>query len=362
MADRVFNFSAGPGVMPEPVLRQIQQDVWNIAGSGVGILEHSHRGKVVDKAFEDCVADLKSVMGIPDGYTVMFMTGGASAQFYLLPMKFLPRDRTADSIVTGEWAKKAYQQAARFGNPHKAASSEDRNNSYIPSRDQTKYSERPAYLHFTSNNTIFGTEFHAEPKPPEGVPLICDMSSDICSRPVDVSKYALIYAGAQKNLGPAGVTVVIARDSLIEAGNKDLPEMLQYRTYTKEISRTNTPPVFGVYAVGLVLKWIKENGGLEAMGERNRAKARTIYEVLDGSTFYKGHARADSRSLMNITFNLPTPELEEKFAKEAKAAKLDALKGHRSVGGIRASVYNAFPREGCEALAKFMREFEKANK
>lgn len=359
MSERIFNFSAGPGCLPESVLEQVRQDVWNIDGSGIGILEHSHRGKVVDRVFEECEADLRSALGVPDSHRILFMTGGASAQAFLVPMNFLSKDRTADYLVTGMWAQKAMEQAALFGNPHVAASSADANHNYIPSAEQTTYSQRPAYVHFTSNNTIFGTEFHAEPTPPEGAPLICDMSSDIASRPVDVSKYALIYAGAQKNLGPAGVTIVIAHDHLIESGRKDLPPLLQYRTFTKELSRTNTPPVFAVYVVGLVAKWLLEAGGLGAVRQINERKAKHIYDVLDRSSFYRGHARPDSRSLMNVTFNLPNEDLEKKFVTEAKLQGMDGLKGHRSVGGIRASIYNAFPEAGCRALAEFMREFER---
>ena len=360
-SERLFNFSAGPGVMPEEVLRQIQQDVWNIGGSGIGILEHSHRGKVVDKVFEECEADCRRLMGVPADYKILFLTGGASSQFHMVPMNFLAKGTTADYLVTGVWAKKAIEQAARLGTAHTAATSKDTNFSYIPSPAQTKWSERPVYAHYCTNNTIYGTQFGYIPSPPQGTPMICDMSSDMCSKPVDVSRYAMIYAGAQKNLGPAGMTLVIIRDDMIEKGSKDLPDLLQYRVFAPELSRPNTPPVFAVYATGLVLKWLLRNGGLPAIEKHNQAKAGLIYDVLDSSRFYKPHARADSRSLMNITFRLPSEELEEKFVKDAKAAGMDGLKGHRSAGGIRASTYNAFPRAGCEALAAFMREFERKN-
>lgn len=361
MSERIYNFSAGPGTLPEEVLRQAQQDLWNIAGSGIGILEHSHRGKVVDRVFEECDADFRKVGNIPEDYKILFLTGGASQQAWQVPMNFLPQGQTADYLLTGFWAEKAFKTAQKLGTVHAASSSKDTNYSYIPSREQTKYSASPAYVHYTTNNTIFGTEFHDLPTPPSGVPLICDMSSDIFSRPLDVTKYGLIYAGAQKNLGPAGVTIVIAHADLIERGSKTLPELLQYRTFVPELSRPNTPPVFAIYIVGLVLKWISKNGGLEGMAKRNKEKARPIYDVLDTSTFYKGHARPDSRSLMNITFTTPKPELDEKFCSEAKKAGFDGLKGHRSVGGMRASVYNAFPPQGSVELAKFMREFEKHN-
>lgn len=369
MAERVYNFSAGPGVLPEDVLRQVQQDVWNIGGTGIGILEHSHRGKTVEKVFAECEADCRAVGGIPDNYRIMFLTGGASAQNHMLPMNFLPAGKTADYIITGGWAQKSYDAAAKlagfpggaFGKANIAATSKDRNHSYIPADGQIKYSERPAYVHYCSNNTLYGTEWHRVPEVPEGVPLVCDMSSDFYSRPVDFGKFALIYAGAQKNVGPAGATLVIARDDLIERGSKEIPDLLQYRTFATDLSRPNTPPVFAVYVMGQVFKWLLNNGGLPAVQKRNEEKASLIYDVLDSTGFYKPHAEKESRSLMNITFRLPSEELEERFVKEAKAAGFDGLKGHRSVGGIRASIYNAFPKAGCEAFAQFMREFEKKN-
>lgn len=368
-SDRIFNFSAGPGVLPEEVLRQVQQDVWNIAGSGIGILEHSHRGKVVDRVFEECEADCRKVAGVPETHKILFMTGGASAQNHLVPMNFLPRGKTADYIVTGAWAQKSYDVASKlasfpgggFGGAHLAGTSKDKNHSYIPGKDQLKFSASPAYVHYCSNNTIFGTQWHRTPEAPGGAPLICDMSSDMYSRPLDVARHAVIYAGAQKNVGPAGVTLVIIREDLMEQGNADLPELMQYRTYAPELSRPNTPPVFAVYVMGQVFKWILRQGGLAAVARQNEAKAKLIYDVLGASKFYEAHARADSRSLMNITFRLPSDELTEKFVKEAKAAGMDGLKGHRSVGGVRASVYNAFPKAGCEALAQFMKEFERKN-
>lgn len=370
MADRrIFNFSAGPGALPEEVLRQVQEDVWNIAGSGIGILEHSHRGKVVDRVFEECEADCRKVGGIPDNFRVLFLTGGASAQNHMIPMNFLPAGKEADYIITGNWSQKTYDQAAKmaafpgaqYGKANIAATSKDQNHSYIPADDQVNYSGRPAYVHYCSNNTLYGTQWQRIPRPPEGVPLFCDMSSDMYSRPVDFSKFALIYAGAQKNVGPAGVTLCIIRDDLMESASKTLPDLLQYRTFAPDQSRPNTPPVFAVYVMGQVFKWILRQGGLEPMQQRNREKAALIYDVLDSTGFYKPHARQDSRSLMNITFRLPNEELEKQFIKQAEAEGMDGMKGHRSVGGIRASIYNAFPRAGCEALAAFMREFERKN-
>jgi phosphoserine aminotransferase len=359
--ERLFNFSAGPGCLPDEVLRQVQQDVWNIGGSGIGILEHSHRGKVVDKIWEEAEALCREIGNIPANYKVLWLTGGATSQNYMVPMNLLPKGGTADYIVTGYWAQKSFEECSKFGTAHLAASSQDRNHCYIPAQAQTKFSSAPAFVHYTSNNTIYGTEWKRIPEVPAGVPLVCDMSSDMYAGPIDISKFGLIYAGAQKNLGPAGATLVIIRDDLLERCPKEVPTMLQYRVHAKDGSRHNTPPVFAVYCVGLVLKWIKKNGGVAAMAKRNEAKAKPIYDVLDSSKFFTGHADKDARSLMNLTFKLPTPELDDKFIKEAGAQGFDGLKGHRATGGIRASMYNAFPPEGGVALAQFMREFERKN-
>ena len=363
---RIFNLSAGPGCLPEEVLRQIQQDVWDIAGSGIGILEHSHRGKVVDKVWDEAERDCREVGGVPANYKLLFLTGGATSQNHMVPMNLFPKGgpwKTADYIITGHWAQKSYEEGKKLcgDGARIAATSEDRNHCYIPAQGDLKFSENAAYVHYCSNNTIFGTEWFTEPVAPAGVPLVCDASSDIYSKPIDVSKYGMIYAGAQKNLGPAGCTVVLIREDLLERAPKELPTMLQYRVHAKDGSRHNTPPVFSVYATGLVFKWIKSQGGLEVMAQRNAEKAKIIYDVLDGSKFYKGHADKEARSLMNITFRTPNEETDAKFLKEATAAGLDGLKGHRSTGGMRASTYNAFPRAGCEALAQFMREFERKN-
>ncbi len=363
--DRVFNFSAGPGVLPEEVLRQVQQDAWNCSASGIGILELSHRGKVVDRIFEEAEADCRKVGNIPANYKVLFLTGGSSGQNHMVPMNFLPRDRTADYIVTGYWAQKTFDQAAKsgglWGKAHLAATSKDKNHSYIPSQDQIKFTDNPAYVYYCANNTIFGTEWRREPEVPKGVPLIADMCSNIFSKPIDVTKFGLIHASAQKNLGPAGVTLVIAREDLIERGAKDVPDLLQYRTFVPEFSRPNTPPVFAVHVMGLVFKWILKQGGLATIAGRNEAKAKILYDVLDQSKWYRAHARPDSRSLMNVVFKCPTEDLDEKFCKEAQKQGLDTLKGHRSTGGMRASIYNAMPEAGCRALADFMRDFEKKN-
>lgn len=356
MSERIYNFSAGPAVLPERVLRKTQEALWNLGGSGIGIMEHSHRSPEFSAVIQEAEATCRALLAIPDNYRVLFLQGGASSQFFMIPMNLLAAGQTADYLNTGTWSKKAIKEAQRFGKVHVAASSEDDGFRYIPS--QASYSQSPVYAHFTSNNTIYGTEFAKEPDVPAGVPLLCDASSDIFSRPIDIGKYALVYAGAQKNLGPAGVTLVIIRDDLVEQGNRDLPTMLQYRTHADSGSLFNTPPVLGIYVIGEVLAWIRDFGGLEAMAEHNRAKAKVIYDFLDESKLFRGTARADSRSLMNICFRATSEELEAKFLAEAKARGFSGLKGHRSVGGMRASVYNAFPMEGCEALVAFMKELE----
>ena len=361
MSERIFNFSAGPAILPEPVLKEAQGDLWNIDGSGIGILEHSHRGKVFDKVIAEAEADCRALAGIPDSHRVLFLQGGASTQFFMVPANLLPDGRTADYINTGSWSKKAIAEAKRYGGVHVASSSDGSNFSYIPGASETSCSDDPVYVHFTSNNTIFGTQFREEPSVPDGAFLVCDTSSDMYSRPIDVSGYGLIYAGAQKNLGPSGVTLVIVREDLLEKPARDLPTMLRYSTHAENDSRYNTPPAFGIYLMGRVFKWLLANGGLGAMAEHNEAKAKVIYDVLDSSSFYTGTAREDSRSLMNVTFRAPSEDLEKAFIAEAGKHGMDGLKGHRSVGGMRASIYNAFPREGCETLAQFMRDFEAKN-
>jgi phosphoserine aminotransferase len=358
MSDRVFNFAPGPAVLPEEVLEQAKRDLWNLAGSGIGILEHSHRGKLFDQIIEEAKADCRELAKVPEDYSVLFLQGGASTQFFMVPANLLAEDGTADYLCTGSWSKKAIKEAQHYGQVRIACSSEDANFSYIPSADETSYSAAPAYAHFTSNNTIFGTQFETEPTPPEGTWLVCDASSDIFSRPIDVTKYALIYAGAQKNLGPAGVTLVIIRDELLDQSVRELPTMLRYRTHVDNDSRYNTPNSFGIYAMGQILKWLLAKGGLQAICEANAIKAKFIYDVIDASSLFRGTARTDSRSKMNVTFRAATEELESRFIAEAGKRGLVGLKGHRSVGGMRASIYNAFPAEGCEALAQFMRDFE----
>lgn len=356
---RTCNFSAGPAVLPETVLEEARDALLSLGETGIGILEHSHRGKPFLKVYEETVAAIRDVGGVPDDYEVLFLQGGASLQFAMVAMNFLSRDDTADYLITGSWSKKAIKEARRFGNTHVASSSEDRNFCYIP--QDAENSLNPAYVHYTSNNTIFGTEFHQTPGVPGDAFLVCDASSDIFSRPIEVTKYGLIYAGAQKNLGPAGVTLVIIREDLVERGSKDLPTMLQYRTFAENESMFNTPCTFGIYVIGLVMKWLKAEGGLPAMAERNRRKAGKLYEHLDDSPLFHPTADRDSRSQMNVTFVTGHEDLDKRFIAAATAAGFDGLKGHRSVGGMRASIYNAFPPEGVDALVEFLREFEAKN-
>ncbi len=363
MSKRIFNFSAGPAVLPEPVLKKAQEAIWDAAGSGIGIMEHSHRGKVFDKIRDEAEQACRDLAGIPDTYRVLFLQGGASLQFSTVPMNLLPADRTADYLLTGVWAQKAVKEAKILGaKVHIAATGEATNFDRIPKPSEIAYSERPAYVHLTTNNTIYGTQWRAEPSVPAGVPLVADTSSDMYSRPIDVSKYGLIYAGAQKNLGPSGVVLVIIRDDLVEAGPKTLPTMLQYRTHAAEKSLYNTPPTFGIYVMGEIFKWIQGQGGLAAMAKHNEAKAALLYDYIDQSDFFRGTAQVDSRSMMNVCFRAPTEELETKFIGEATKRGLDGLKGHRNAGGMRASIYNACPRAAIEALVAFMKEFEQANR
>jgi phosphoserine aminotransferase len=363
MTKRIFNFSAGPAVLPEPVLKKAQEAIWDVAGSGIGIMEHSHRGKVFDRVRDEAEQACRDLAGIPDNYRVLFLQGGASLQFSMVPMNLLPADRTADYLLTGVWSQKALKEAKVLGaKVHIAATGESTNFDRIPQAAEIKYSERPAYVHLTTNNTIYGTQWRSEPAVPAGVPLVEDTSSDMSSRPIDVSKYGLIYAGAQKNLGPSGVVLVIIRDDLVEAGPKTLPTMLQYRTHSAEKSLYNTPPTFGIYVMGEVFKWIQDQGGLARMAEHNESKAGLLYDFIDRSDFFRGTAQPDSRSLMNVCFRAPTEELEGKFIAEATKRGLDGLKGHRNAGGMRASIYNACPRASVEALVAFMKEFEQANR
>ena len=356
MTERIFNFSAGPAVLPLEVLEEAREDLLSLRGTGIGVLEHSHRGKAFTAVRDEAEAAIREVGSIPDNYKVLFIQGGASMQFAMLPMNFLSQEQTADYVLTGAWAQKAIKDAKAFGTAHVAATSEDRNFCYIPK--DYDFSADAKYVHFTSNNTIFGTQFASEPDIPDGSTLICDASSDIFSRPIDVSKYGMIYAGAQKNLGPSGVTLVIIRDDLVAAGNDSIPPMLQYRSYAENDSMFNTPPTFGIYLVGRVCQWILNQGGLTAIQARNEAKAAKLYDYLEASSLFNATADADSRSRMNVTFVTGDADTDAEFIKQATAAQLDGLKGHRSVGGMRASIYNAFPSEGVDTLVNFMKTFE----
>jgi len=359
MTDRIFNFAAGPAVLPEPVLQEAQRDLLALPGVGMSVLEISHRSKTFEAIIDGCEADIRTLANVPGNYKVLFLQGGASLQFSMVPMNCLPAGGKADYILTGSWSKKAVTEAKKVGTVQIAGSTESENFARIPQPSEIRVDPEAAYLHFTTNNTIFGTEWEKEPDA-GAVPLFADASSDIFSRPIDVSKYALIYAGAQKNLAPAGVTLVIIRDDMLARSPKNLPTMLDYNTHAKEKSLYNTPPVFTIYVMRLVMKWLVAEGGLEAIGKRNAEKAGLLYAAIDGSGgFYRPHAQPGSRSNMNVAFRLPSEDLEKQFVAEAKAVGMDGLKGHRSVGGIRASIYNAFPKAGVEALVSFMKEFAK---
>jgi len=357
---RIFNFSAGPAVLPVEVLEEAQRDLMALPGVGMSILEISHRSKAFDEVIEGCEADLRALANIPPNYHVLFLQGGASLQFSMVPMNLLPPTGSADYIVTGSWSQKAVKEAKRVGGVKIAGTTESTNFTRIPKQSELTLDPNAAYVHITTNNTIFGTEWHGLPDV-GAVPLVADTSSNMYSRPLDISKYGVIYAGAQKNLGPSGLTVVIIRDDLVARTPASLATTLQYSVQVENKSMYNTPPVFSVYIMRLVLKWLIAQGGLEAIEKHNVRKAEKLYAEIDRTGFYRGHAEKDSRSRMNVTFRLPSEELEKKFAKESTAAGLDGLKGHRSVGGLRASIYNAFPEAGVDALVSFMKEFERAN-
>jgi phosphoserine aminotransferase len=358
--NRIYNFSAGPAVLPLEVLEEAREHLLALPGVGMSILEISHRSKPFDDIIQGAEADMRALARIPDNYHVLFLQGGASLQFSMVPMNILPSGGSADYIVTGSWSQKAVKEAKRVGAVKIAATTEAENFARIPAQSELKLDPSAAYVHYTTNNTIFGTEFGYVPDAGD-VPLVADASSDIFSAPIAVDKFALIYAGAQKNLAPAGVTLVIIRDDLLKRTPSTLPTMLQYTIHAENKSLYNTPPVFTIYVMRLVLAWLLKNGGLEAIERVNERKAAKLYAEIDRSGFYRAHAQPGSRSRMNVTFRLPSEELEKKFAKDATAAGLDGLKGHRSVGGMRASIYNAFPEEGIDALVQFMQEFERKN-
>ncbi|MFJ7735391.1 3-phosphoserine/phosphohydroxythreonine transaminase [Lysinibacillus sp. NPDC097287] len=358
MTQRAYNFNAGPSALPVEVLENAQQQLVNFRDSGMSIMEMSHRSAIFDEVHNDAIARLKKLYSIPENYEVLFLQGGASLQFTMIPMNFLQADKQASYIMTGAWSEKAFKEAKFFGTPVQVASTKEKQYRNIPALADIHFSADDVYVHLTSNNTIYGTQWKEFPETGD-VPLVADMSSDILSKPVDVSKFGIIYAGAQKNLGPSGVTVVIIRKDLLEKENANVPTMLKYTTHADSNSLYNTPPTFGIYMLGEVLKWVEEKGGVEAVAKHNEAKAKVIYDAIDNSNgFYTGHATPESRSLMNITFRVADEELEKQFLAEAKAAGFVGLNGHRSVGGCRASTYNAVPLEACEALRDFMVEFQ----
>lgn len=355
MKKRIYNFSPGPATLPVEVLEIVSANILSYEKSGIGVMELSHRGPEFAEIIKTAEKNLRELLNVSIDYAVIFTTGGATNQFSMVPMNFLASDTTANYIVTGYWAENAYAEAKKFGVVHLAASSKDKNFSYIPKNFQL--SDKPSYLHFTNNNTIYGTQFKAEPNLPKEIPLVCDASSDLLHKRIDITKYGLVYAGAQKNLGPAGVTLVIIRKDLLERSRAELPILMNYNTYVRNSSLYNTPPTFPIYVVGEVLKWIKRSGGLDEMKRRNQKKAGLLYDVVDQSDFYIGHAEKESRSLMNIVFRLNNQSLEPAFIQEAETYGFSSLAGHRNVGGVRASIYNAFPEEDVVEFASFMRHF-----
>lgn len=357
---RIYNFSAGPAVLPEEVLQEAADEMLDYQGSGMSVMEMSHRSKVYDGIIKTAEADLRELMNIPDNYKVLFLQGGASQQFAMIPMNLM-KNKVADYIVTGQWAKKAYQEAGIYGQANKIASSEDKMFSYIPDCSDLPISENADYVYICENNTIYGTKFKKLPNT-KGKVLVSDVSSCFLSEPVDVTQYGVIYGGVQKNVGPAGVVIVIIREDLItEDTLAGTPTMLKYKIHADAESLYNTPPAYGIYICGKVFKWIKKMGGLSAMKEHNEKKAMILYDFLDKSAVFSGTVTKEDRSLMNVTFVTKSEELNNKFVKEAKTAGFENLKGHRSVGGMRASIYNAMPIAGVEALVAFMKKFEEEN-
>ncbi len=357
---RVYNFSAGPAVLPEEVLKEAAEEMLDYRGTGMSVMEMSHRSKAYDTIIKEAEADLRELMNIPDNYKVLFLQGGASQQFAMIPMNLM-KNKVADYIVTGQWAKKAYQEASLYGKANKIASSEDKTFSYIPDCSDLPVSEDADYVYICENNTIYGTKFKELPNT-KGKTLVADVSSCFLSEPVDVEKYGLLYGGVQKNIGPAGVVIVIIREDLIsEETLPGTPTMLKYKTHADADSLYNTPPAYGIYICGKVFQWLKKMGGLSAMKERNEKKAAILYDYLDESSLFCGTVEKKDRSFMNVPFVTGSEELDAKFVKEAKAAGFENLKGHRTVGGMRASIYNAMPIEGVEALVEFMKKFEKEN-
>ena len=356
---RIYNFSAGPATLPEEVLKQAQADLVDYQGEGMSIMEMSHRGKVYDSVHQEAKASLKQLLNVPDNYKILFLQGGATMQFGMIPMNLMAAGQTADYALTGAWGKKAIKEAQKLGSVSLACDTLAAPNATVPSADELNLTEGAAYFHLTSNETISGNQFKTFPK--VDAPMICDMSSDILSRPLDVSEFGLIYAGAQKNMGPSGVAAIIIREDLLERCPANIPEMLNYKVHADNDSMFNTPPTFSIYMLSLTFKWLLNNGGVEAMSEINDRKSGALYTAIDTSEFYRGTTDPACRSTMNVCFRLPTEELEAEFIKVALANGMSGLKGHRSVGGIRASIYNAFPEQGVNDFIAFMKEFENNN-
>jgi phosphoserine aminotransferase len=361
MSDRISNFSAGPAILPLPVLQKAKDEMLSFAGSGMSIMEMSHRSKPFGDVLHRAENGLRSLLGVPANYKILFLQGGATLQFSMVPMNLLAESQAAEYVVTGAWGLKAFRQASRYGSAGAVFSGEPGGFRTVPKEGELRFNSGSAYVHYTSNETIDGVEFHYD-LDGGGVPVVCDASSNILSKPIDLEKYALIYAGAQKNIGPSGVTVVIIRDDLLERGPRDLPPLLTYKAIAKNDSLLNTPNTWGIYLISLVCEWLEEQGGLTAIEKRNREKAAILYEAIDSSDgYYRGHAERESRSTMNVTFRLPTIELDEQFCAEAESLGMSGLRGHRTVGGIRASIYNAFPKDGVEQLVEFMKDFASRN-
>ncbi|MDZ7716006.1 MAG: 3-phosphoserine/phosphohydroxythreonine transaminase [Balneolaceae bacterium] len=355
---RIFNFSAGPATLPLEVLEKAKSELTDYQSMGRSVMEMSHRSPAYTEIDQQAKARLNNLLGLGDDFEVMFLQGGASTQFMMVPHNFLSEGQTADYIDTGRWSAKAIKEAKMFGNVSVPFSSAENNYANVPKQDEIQLNDDAEYVHFTSNNTVAGTQFSQEPVT-NGIPLVCDASSDFLSKPIDIKKYGLIYAGAQKNVGPAGVTIVIVQKDFLGKAKTDIPTILKYQTHAEKIF--NTPPTFNVYMVNLVLEWIEKKGGLSYFKKYNEEKASLLYEEIDKDDFYMGAVAKDSRSLMNVTYRLPSEKLEQTFLKEAEQQNMTALKGHRSVGGIRASIYNAMPIEGVQTLVNFMRDFRKAN-
>jgi phosphoserine aminotransferase len=362
MEKRIFNFSAGPAILPRPVLEKARDEMLSLGGIGMSVMEISHRSRHFEMVLSAAESGIRDLLGVPGNYRILFLQGGATLQFSMVPMNFIGPGQTADYVITGAWGKKALKEARRCGSVNVVYSSADGGFRAVPAAHDLRFTPDAAYVHYTSNETIEGVEFRYD-LAADGVPVVCDASSNILSKPIDIEKYALIYAGAQKNIGPSGVTLVIIRDDLLERVPGNQHSMLDYRLMAENSSMLNTPNTWGIYIISLVCEWLREQGGLTAMARLNEQKAAVLYDAIDSSDgYYSGHAERGARSMMNVTFRLPSEELDKKFCAEATEIGLDGLKGHRSVGGIRASIYNAFPQSGVDRLVEFMQDFARDNR